>query len=471
MTVSVAIPAQADAGLRGHLLRADHQEDICFGLWRPSQGANRLTALLTEPILPNEGDRIVKGNASFLPPYFERAIRVARAAGSGLALLHSHLGPGWQGMSDPDVRAELGIAPAVKASTGLPVVGLTLGTDGAWSARFWAKVGPGEYRREWSESVRVVGDWFEVTRPGSDTPYPVPNAQERTVAAWGPSVQRDISRLRVGVVGVGSVGSAVGEALARIGVGEILLFDYDRVAIANLDRTLHAYPEDVGKPKVETLARALLRSSTAARPSVRPIEWSVGEEPGFRQALDCDVLFSCVDRPWPRSVLNFIALAHLIPVIDGGIAIERRFNGAGVLRADWRAHTVTPTRRCMECLGQFDPGEVQADREGLFEDPGYIRNLPPDHPSRHNENVFAFAASVAAFEVLQFLSLVVPMPGRRHPGAQTYHFVPALLDKELGGCKPTCYPHSLVGLGDQSGLVVTGPDSVAERHRASTPPP
>ena len=222
---------------------------------------------------------------------------------------------------------------------------------------------------------------------------------------------------------------------------------------------------DIGKPKVIIMARAFKKSSTVKRPIVDALHLSVGEEEGFRKILDCDVVFSCVDRPWPRSILNFVALSHLIPVIDGGIAIERQHRTSGILRADWRAHTVTPTRRCLECLGQYDPGDVQSDREGLFDDPGYIRNLAHDNPVTRNENVFAFAMSVASLEVLQFLSLVVPMPGRRHPGAQTYHYVPGLLDKELGGCKPTCYPHTLLALGDMTGLTLTSRHKSAEEMR------
>ena len=469
MNYSVALTAPLHAAAQRHLLRTDGQEDLCFGLWKPSSGSGRRTAILGELLPPRKGERVVHGNAAFLPPYLERAIGSARRASSGVCFMHSHPGPGWQSMSDDDVRAERDNAGAIGAATGLPLVGLTLGTDGAWSGRFWIRSAPRTYTRHWCESVRVVGDWLEITRPpGVGKPPPRPE-QERSVAAWGPCVQDRLAHLRVGVIGCGSVGSVVAESLARVGVGHILLMDFDLLAPVNLDRTLHAYSEDCGRPKAEILALAVRRSATVSTPDITPSQWSIGEEAGLRVALDCDVLFSCVDRPWARSVLNHIALSHLIPVVDGGIALEQWTGHDGILRADWRAHTVTPTRRCMECLGQYDPGDVQADREGWFEDPGYVRNLPEDHPIKRNENVFPFTTSVASLEVLQFLALVVPMPGRRHHGAQSFHYVPGVLDKDVGPCKDSCFPHKLLGQGDRTGLVVTARHPSAERARASHP--
>lgn len=464
MSFSAAIPITVHEKAFEHLIRLDGQEDICFALWYPSNGETRKSALVEDVILPERGDRTVKRNAAFLPPYFERSIRIAINKKAGLALMHSHLGPGWQDMSGPDIEAEKGNAAAVLSATGLPLVGLTLGTDGAWSARFWVNERPKVYRREWCDSVRVVGDWIDITY----NPYLINEhrARNRTVTAWGPSIQATISKLRVGVVGVGSVGSAVAEALARMGVGRIQIIDFDRVSEENLDRTLNFYKQDVGLPKVEVVSREIRKSSTAENPNIESTQFSVCEEIGFRKALDCDILFSCVDRPWPRYVMNHIALSHLIPVVDGGIAIERWHSREGILRAEWRAHTVTPTRICMECLGQYDPGEVQSDRDGLFDDVNYVRNLPPNHPIKRNENVYAFAAAVSSLEILQFISLIVPTPGRRNPGAQLYHFVPATLDKEIKRCNETCYPHSLLAKGDSTGLTVTSKHLMAEEKRS-----
>ena len=468
MSASVALSSMLDHEARAHLLRADRQEDLCFALWYPSQGRDRFSALVQRLILPNFGERSLHGNVSFLPQYFERAVGLAMDANAGLALLHSHPAAGWQGMSQDDIVAEERNAPAVMGATGLPFVGLTLGTDGSWSARMWQKTAPRTYTREWCESVRVVGERLAVTFNDALIPTPAFRPElSRTVSAWGPRTQAQLARLHVGVVGAGSVGSLVAEALARMGVRHLRLIDFDDLELHNLDRQLHATYHDVTqrRAKVEILAEGLRRGATADGFVVEPLDWSIAEETGYRAMLDCDVLFSCVDRPWPRSILNFIAYAHLIPVIDGGLYIRAKRDGAGLRHADWRAHVAAPTRRCLECLNQYDPGLVAADREGYLDDPSYITGLPEDHPFRHNENVFGFSMSAASFEVLQFLSLVIAPQGLSNHGAQRYRFVTSTLERDDALCKPGCLYPDLIARGDRSGMTVTGVHSQAERKR------
>jgi molybdopterin-synthase adenylyltransferase len=467
-TYSAALPVSVHSALETHLLRSDGQEDLCFALWYPSKGRSRTTALLQKIILPRKGERRVHGNASFLPPYFERALGEATAAGAGLAFLHSHLGPGWQGMSDDDVRAEQKHAPAATGATGMPLVGLTLGTDGAWSARFWERTGPRKYERKWCTHVRVVGERLSVTyNDRLMPPPPLKEEQRRTVSSWGRGAQEDLARLRVGIVGAGNVGSIVAEALARTGVARITLIDFDTVETVNLDRLLHATRRHalMRWPKVRSLGHGLKLSATADAFCVDELENSIAEEDGFRAALDCDILFSCVDRPWGRSILNFIAYAHLLPVVDGGIQVETK-GEAGLRRADWKTHIASPDRRCLECLGQYNAGLVSAEREGYFDDPKYIAGLPADHPVRRNENVFAFGLSAASFEVLQMLMMVIAPFGIANAGAQMYHFVPGLLDEpRFEPCNENCPYPGLIARGDSTGLVLTALHKKAEEAR------
>ncbi|WP_222320775.1 ThiF family adenylyltransferase [Rhizobium leguminosarum] len=470
---SVAMTKECDNTLRGHLLRKDRQEDLCFAIWHPSAGASRMSALINKLILPGSGDRSVHGNVSFNPQYIERAMSEANAAGGGLALLHSHPdGRGWQDMSRDDINAERGNAGRAFGATELPLVGLTMAGDGSWSARFWPRVAPRQYQREDCGTVRVVGDVMAMHFYEKLLPRPlVSKTQIRTVASWGVKRQAELARLRIGVVGGGSVGGMIAEALARTGIENVKVIDFDCIEEHNLDRLVYATRRDIGELKVDVLSRRLPESSTANNFKCDPIPAAVYEEVGFRAALDCDVLFSCVDRPWGRHVLNLIAYAHLIPVFDGGIAVKTKPRG-DLLRADWKAHTCAPGRACMACLGQYSTGLVQTEREGLLDDPKYIEGLPSDHALKARENVFAFSMCCASFQMMQMLNYVlVPLdlPG---PLPQMYHFVGGFMESTAKrACDEDCPFTALVGTGDNCGYNVLGKRTISPEMTPPTPEP
>ena len=172
--------------------------------------------------------------------------------------------------------------------------------------------------------------------------------------------------------------------------------------------------------------------------------------------MDCDIVFSCVDRPWGRQALNLIAYAHLIPVVDGGIAV--RTNRYGKLAAaDWRAHVATPGRPCLECLGQYDAAHVQMERLGQLDDPVYLAGLDPARLVRAGQNVSAFSMACASLQLLQMLALVLVPLGQSNPGAQVYHFVGHKLDVDpTTRCRPECLFAKIVADGDRCPFVVTG---------------
>ncbi len=388
-----------------------------------------------------------------------------------MALLHSHpLGRNWQDMSPDDIVAEQGHAGAVYGATELPFVGLTFASNGAWSGRFWERTAPRKYERRDCATVRVVGERLQLTYMDSLAPPPLATDEQiRTVSAWGERKQKDLARLRVGVVGVGSVGAFIAEGLARTGFEDVIVIDYDKVEKKNLDRLLYATRKQVGALKAPLLAQHLHDRATAKRFEAIPIVAAVYEDEGFRAALDCDVLFSCVDRPWGRHVLNLIAYAHLIPVIDGGIAVRSNRSGE-LIAADWRAHTVTFGHRCMQCLGQYDSGLVQLEREGRLDDPRYIESLKKDHPLRASENVFAFSMACASQQMLQMLALTLDPLGQANPGEQLYHFVGGHMEPPVfGTCHPECLFPSLVARGDHCGFVVTGKRPAQHQADANKP--
>jgi len=66
-----------------------------------------------------------------------------------------------------------------------------------------------------------------------------------------------LQKSKVAVFGVGGVGSFVVEALARAGIGEITLVDYDTIAESNINRQIHANHETVGKYKVDEMEKRI----------------------------------------------------------------------------------------------------------------------------------------------------------------------------------------------------------------------
>ena len=61
---------------------------------------------------------------------------------------------------------------------------------------------------------------------------------------------------RVAVAGLGGLGSNIAVMLARSGVGELLLVDFDTVDVTNLNRQMYLIPQ-LGKPKAEALPEIL----------------------------------------------------------------------------------------------------------------------------------------------------------------------------------------------------------------------
>jgi molybdopterin/thiamine biosynthesis adenylyltransferase len=401
---SVAMPEGLSQSLQAHLIRPDRQEDLAFALYRPSKGATRDSALLIEAIFPTDGDRVVHGNVSFLPDYYVRSIAKARQMGLGLALIHSHpRGRGWQTLSSDDERAERSIAASTLAATKQPLVGMTLAAqDLSYSSRIWMREEHTLFRTQEAKNVRVVGRRLRVSSPRV-TGRPM-RAFDRSELAWGRAGRETLADLTIGVVGLGSVGSAVAEILVRLGVKSLLFVDPDVVDVVNLDRTLNTTASTVGWDKVEVAAEAALAHAPGPI-HVTALAGKCDDAAAYSALLDCDIVFACVDRPWGRRVLNQLAYTNAIPVSNGGmLARSRKGKFVG---ADWHVHVVGPGRRCLQCWNAFRPEDAAVDFAGLLDDPHYIKELDERSPLIAHANVIPFSMCVAAMQIMQTAALVL----------------------------------------------------------------
>ncbi|CAH2256859.1 ubiquitin-like modifier-activating enzyme 5 [Pararge aegeria] len=121
-----------------------------------------------------------------------------------------------------------------------------------------------------------------------------------------------IRELSVAVVGVGGVGSVTAEMLTRCGIGKLILFDYDKVELANMNR-LFFQPHQAGLSKVDAAASTL----QAINPDVAidAYNYNITTVDNFQKFCDTistgsltsspvDLVLSCVDNFEARMAIN-----------------------------------------------------------------------------------------------------------------------------------------------------------------------
>lgn len=147
----------------------------------------------------------------------------------------------------------------------------------------------------------------------------------------GPTPSEAQGRLedaRIAVLGVGGLGGWVALNLACVGVGEMLLLDFDRVELSNLNRQVLYGENEIGRFKAEAAADRLAQfnSSIALDPRVQKLD----SEEAVAEAIDgYDVVIDAADWPahdmerWINSAcfaarIPFIAMSHFPPVARVG---------------------------------------------------------------------------------------------------------------------------------------------------------
>lgn len=142
------------------------------------------------------------------------------------------------------------------------------------------------------------------------------NPYSRLMALQRMGIVKEYERIRdksVAVVGVGGVGSVTADMLTRCGIGKLILFDYDKVELANMNR-LFFTPDQAGLSKVDAAAKTL----TFINPDVR-IEthnYNITTVESFDKFLNTiqtggvlpntpvDLVLSCVDNFEARMAIN-----------------------------------------------------------------------------------------------------------------------------------------------------------------------
>ena len=170
------------------------------------------------------------------------------------------------------------------------------------------------------------------------------------IARMGGDAVQKLKSAAVGIAGLGGLGSHIAVHLARMGVGRLVLADFDRVDLTNLHRQ-HYDLEQIGQYKTEALASQLRNIDPYLAYDLHTVR--VSEENAATLFSSCSVVCEAFDRADQKALLIETLLAECpdtVIVSGSGMA------GIG------SANTVQ-TRRGMTRLylcgdGQTDVGEA-----------------------------------------------------------------------------------------------------------------
>lgn len=175
---------------------------------------------------------------------------------------------------------------------------------------------------------------------------------------YGSELRARFQQATVVVAGLGGVGSWAAEALARTGIGHLVLVDFDHIAESNTNRQLHALEGQYGKAKVQAMGERMMQIN----PDI--------------QLTICDEFLESgkIDAVVPENAL----------VLDATDSVQTK-----IALVIWATQQNRSLVMCGAAGGKTDPTSVRCDdlsrteqdallakvRQGLRQDHGFSRNL------------------------------------------------------------------------------------------------
>jgi molybdopterin/thiamine biosynthesis adenylyltransferase len=117
------------------------------------------------------------------------------------------------------------------------------------------------------------------------------------------------------IIGLGGLGSPAAMYLAAAGVGHLVLVDFDRVELSNLQRQIIHHTDDIGRAKVESARDALHQLNPDVKLTL--IDHQLEGEELQQQVMSADVVLDGSDNFATRFAVNDACLAAGTPLISG----------------------------------------------------------------------------------------------------------------------------------------------------------
>jgi molybdopterin/thiamine biosynthesis adenylyltransferase len=391
------------SAVSNHLFPGDRDEHGAVLLAGTSRSDEQLTLYVREVHLASEGVDYVEGKFGYRalsPTFIHRIITRARDEKLVYLAVHNHDSDREVGFSHIDLEShERGYPALLQIARGMPVGALVFGHRSI-EADIWLPNGA----RLGLDQATVVGNTIQRLTPSARMDsIKTGRTYDRQLKMFGAGGQKELENCRVGILGLGGIGSLVAEYLARLGAGHFCLVDDDLVEGSNLSRIVGASLADARKkvPKVSIAKRMISRANNRAK--VQLIMDDVAKESVATKLTSCDYLFLAADSMRARLVFNALVHQYLIPGVQLGSKIRSDAQGTliDVMSAN---RPVRPGHGCLWCNQLIDANALAKEAKTDDERKAQAYGVEEANPSVISLNAISAAHAVNDF-LLDYLSL------------------------------------------------------------------
>ena len=169
----------------------------------------------------------------------------------------------------------------------------------------------------------------------------------------GEELQKKFSSATVAICGLGGLGSNIAIALARAGIGKLILIDFDRVDITNLHRQQYKASQ-VGMYKTDALSESI--KEIAPYIDIKSHNIRITEDNAVDLLQDADIICEAFDNPEAKAMLTNLVLER----------IPNKFLVAASGMAGFGSANTIKTRKVMSRFYLCGDGTSEVQSEGCL---------------------------------------------------------------------------------------------------------
>ena len=156
--------------------------------------------------------------------------------------------------------------------------------------------------------------------------------------------QKRLKSSRILLIGLGGLGSPISIYLTAAGIGELVLVDFDKVDLSNLQRQILHATKDINRPKIDSAKEHLLSLNPDI--NINCIGEKLTENNLIEEAKKSDVIIDATDNFATRFSLNKVSVKTKTPLISGA-----------AIRFEGQVTVFNPSKKtspCYRCLYDED---------------------------------------------------------------------------------------------------------------------